>query len=126
MKRFLVLGFIILILSAGVFFYLIRYTEPFTGQPPEFSLNYQNIIFFILSLFFFLTSLVSLVLYFISRLSGDYQEPRYTYRRSLRRGALVGLGTVIIAILLLTRTANLLTILLTIGVMVSLEFTLRG
>ena len=125
MPRFLVPAIIISLFSAGLLFYLVRSVAPFTGIPPEISISYRPIIALLVALFLFLTSFFSLILYFVSRLLGDYQEPRYVYRKSLRRGALIGLGAVLVAVLLLTRTANILTILLALGLIGSLEITLK-
>ncbi|MBU0708729.1 hypothetical protein KJ596_03180 [Patescibacteria group bacterium] len=126
MRRFLILPLLVTLASGGVFSYLIYYIDPFTGYPPQIIVFHHRVILFLLSAFFFLAGFSSLILYLIRRLLGDYLEPRYTYRKCLRQGSLIGLGVVVCALLFITQTANLVTVALTVGVMISLEFTLRG
>jgi len=105
---------------------LLFYSAPFTGTPPAITLNHSRVIIFLTTLFLFATSATSIILFYLYRLLGDYTDPRFTYRKSLRQGALAGLGIIIACLLLLTRTANFFTLLLTLAVTISLEYTLRN
>ncbi len=125
MPRFLFPAIILSVFSSVLIGYLLYFTSPFTGELPEIQIIHTRVILFLICLFTLITSLLSIFLFIIYRLLGDYVEPRFTYRKSLRQAAILGLGVISIAILLLTQTINLLTLGLTIAVVVSLEFSLK-
>lgn len=128
MRRFLIPIVILIMVSFGGLYFLLNYSSPFIEPISEQGLIVNNRHIALFLIFLFSTTLFSstLIFYFFYRLIGDYLEPRLTLRRAFRHGFLGSLGLLTCAVLQLTETLNLLTFILTIAVVFSLEFSFHA
>ena len=124
MKRFLVPVIIFAFISWGVGLVLLNFSSPFQIINHNSSIiNVSQVIFFLTTLFFALLFTFALVLYFFYCFLRGYPKERRTFRRGLRQSFFVALGVITLAILQLAGTLNLLTFILTVAIVIALEFT---
>ncbi|MEX0617282.1 MAG: hypothetical protein WD231_05820 [Candidatus Woykebacteria bacterium] len=131
MKRFLLPVFLISLISWVVFAYIIWKIPPTIPAEVGGELVKINLVYFSASLWVGLTTLVSLLLYFISFLfqeapkkSLPLQEdlrPRRVFRTSLRRGAIFATAVLILGIFKIYDLDNLINSIFIVSIALLIE-----